>query len=142
MADLVIVATTVVKAANNSIVTTYVFGETVTAGQAVYLKASDSKWYKALTDASTGTQEKSGYGTTLGIAMNGGAINQCAAVATGGTVTIGSTILVGVFYYVSNTAGGICAIADIGAGDYVTVIGYGTTVAILQLLPMATGLTL
>ncbi len=114
----------------------------MTAGQVVYLKASDSKWYKALSDAVSGSVEKSGSGTTLGLALNGGAAGQPAAVATGGTVTIGGTIAAGVLYYVSNTAGGFCAVADLGTGDYVSVIGYGTTTAIMNLVPTATGLIL
>ncbi len=140
MSDLSLTATAVVKGAGASIDNTHVFGETVTAGQGVYL-AADNKYYKAVS-ASGGTALASGAGTTLGIALNGGAVNQPAFVQTDGLVTIGATIAVGVFYYVSNTAGGICAVADLGAADFVSVLGYGSTTALLKVQPIATGLIL
>ncbi len=78
----------------------------------------------------------------LGVALNGGAVNQLAVVLCAGNYTVGGTIAVGVFYYVSNTAGGIAPIADLGSGDYVSIIGYGVTTAIMKIAPVATGLTL
>lgn len=139
MADLTLTATSVVQSTNPIIITQYTFGETVTAGMPVYLNTSDSKWYKAQND---GTSAESGYGTKIGVALNGGAANQSAAVQVGGNITIGGTIAVGVFYYLSATAGGICPVADVGSAKYVTVIGYGATTSVMTLNPIATGLTL
>lgn len=141
MANLVITATSVVKGAGASIDSTHVWGETVTAGQVVYLN-SDNKFYLANSDAVNGTALKSGVGTTFGVALNGGAINQAAFVQTGGQVTIGATLLVGVWYYLSNTGGGICPVADLGTGDWSTILGYGSTVALMTIQPTSTGLQL
>lgn len=136
MADLTITATSVVKGTGAQIDRTRVFGEAVTAGQPVYLKDSDGKYWKAQSDGN------SAEAAALGIALNGGAADQPAAVQTGGSLTIGATVAAGVFYYVSNTAGGICPVGDLGTGDYVTAICYGTSTSAVTVLPVATGVTL
>ena len=142
MADITITDTSCVPAASVVYAPQYPFGETVTAGMVVYLKASDSKWYKAVA-TSGGTAEQSGSGVVMGIAMCGGAASQPGVVAVGGTVTIGGTLAAGVFYYVSQTLAGKFSLpADLGSGDYVSIIGYATTTAILKVAPVATGLTL
>lgn len=139
MADITITATSVAPYASATTITQYLIGETITAGQVVYLKSSDSRWWKAQTD---GTAAESGNGTSIGIALNGGAAGQFVAVQTHGDITIGATIATGVEYYVSNTAGGICPVADLGSADYVTIIGYGISTSVLRLDFNATGLTL
>lgn len=139
MADISVTATAVVKStgANSNAV---IWGETVTAGMCVYL-AADGKWYKAVT-TSGGTAIQAG-SLGLGIAQTGGAANQPGFVQTTGDLTIGATIAVGVFYYVSQTAaGGFSLPADLGTGDYSSIIGYGKTTAVMTVLPIATGLTL
>lgn len=139
MADLSITANSVVTAADGVFDKDAYFGEAVTAGMAVYKKSSDGKYWKAQSD---GTAEESGSNVLFGVAMNGGAAGQPAVVQRGGTVTIGATIAAGVFYYISNTAGGICPVADLGSADYPSVIGYGTTTAILKISPVASGVAL
>lgn len=142
MSDLSITATQVVAGTGASVIKTGVYGETVTAGQCVYQKSTDSKWYKAVA-TSGGTAEQSGYGVSFGVALVGGAANQPAYVQTGGPITIGATVAAGVWYYVSQTAaGGIGPVADLGSGDFVTIIGYGLTTSTMQIVPTATGLTL
>ncbi len=140
MADLTIVAASVVKSTGATLEREKVAGESVTQGQVVYL-AADDKWYKALS-ASGGSALASGSGTKIGIAMNAASAGQPLVVQVGGNVTIGAAILVGVWYYLSNTAGGICPVADLGTGDFSTILGYGATTGILTLAPTATGLTL
>ena len=39
---------------------------------------------------------------------------------------------VGVPYYLSGNAGGICAYADVAAGDYPVFIGIGTSTSVIK----------
>lgn len=139
MPDLTVTAASVVAGSGAIIERAYNFGETITAGQAVYLKSSDSKWWKMQHD---GTAEESGSGVAKGIALNGGAANQPAAVQTAGQLTIGATVAAGVEYYASATAGGLAVVGDLGSADYVTVMCYGITTAIVVVNPVAFGVVL
>jgi hypothetical protein len=132
MAALTITAANVVAGTGALTNRSYNAGEAVTAGQSVYLKAADSKLWLAQAD---GTAAES---TVFGIALHAASANQPLAIQTGGPITIGATILTGVFYYVSPTAGGLCAVADLGSTNYVTPIGYGTSTTVLQVLPIPT----
>ncbi len=59
-----------------------------------------------------------------------------------GTVTIGATIVKAGIYVVSPTgAGGIAPVADIGSGQYLSILGYATTTGILAAIGLATGVT-
>lgn len=139
MAALTITATNVVAGDGAVVVKDFPFGETVTAGMSVYLKASDSKWWKAQAD---GTADQSGSGVRLGIALNGGAANQPAAVQTGGRLTIGATVAAGVFYYVGLGAGEIGPAGDLGSTNYVSQIAYGVSTSVVVVNPLATGVVL
>jgi len=102
------------------------FGETVTAGQAVYKSSTTHKWLKA--DSNSVTPEAR---QAIGIALNGGAVDQPGAVLTRGDVTIGATLTAGTAYYLSDTPGGICPLADVGAGEYVCEIGLAKSTSVL-----------
>lgn len=128
-------ATSVVKGSGAIVDNTRVAGETVTAGQAVYIKSTDNKWWLAQND---GTAEESGTGG-VGVALNGGAANQTIAVQTAGQVTIGATVVATTVYIVSSTFGGIAPVADIASTQRLTIIGYATTTGILELLCRASG---
>jgi len=136
MADLVVTPTGVLPAANTSVNRSAVWGETVTAGQSVYRKASDRRWWKAQAD---GTAEEAGSGG-LGIALGGGAAGQPAAVATAGDVTIAATVVNGMVYVISAAAGGIAPHADLIAGQRVSVVGYGKPTGLIQLDCNPTGI--
>lgn len=144
MAELVITPASVISGANPTLVKDYVAGETITAGMAVYHLASDSKWYMAQND---NTAAQSGSGPLVGpggvgVATHAALAGQPLVVQTGGTITIGAAILVGVHYFVGPTFGGIGVAADIASGKYMTRIGYGITTAIMQLDIKASGLQL
>lgn len=131
--------------ANNVIVTgTYTAillqcGETITAGQVLYQKSSDSKWYKAQCD---GTAEESGSGVQMAIALGGGVASQFIGGLTSGTITSGATHTKTWPVYVHSTAGSFTeTIADISSGYYMTQIGRATTTAIMSVSFNATGLT-
>lgn len=125
MADLTITAASVV-AGSGSITTTGTLGETVTAGQAV-CKNSSGLWVKADSNSATALLRQA-----TGIALNGGAVSQPVRVLTGGPITIGATLTAGVAYYLSDTAGGICPVADIGSGEYVCLIGIAASTSVLN----------
>lgn len=134
MADLSITAANVVKGTGAVPDASKVAGETVTAGQTVYLKASDNRWWKSQADA-TSTEA-----AASGIALNGASAGQPLVVQTAGEITIGATVAVGGVYVVSATAGGIAPVADLASTNYLTVIGYGKTTAIIVMDVNPTGI--
>ncbi len=95
-------------------------GETVTAGQAVYLKAADSRVWKAQSD---GTAAEA---AVVGIMLNGGSAGQFANCAKhGAIINIGATTAK-VHYFANATAGGVGLQADVLSTQYITRIGYAT----------------
>lgn len=104
-------------------------GEAITAGMAVYLKASDQRYWKAQHD---GTAAEA---AAVGIALTspGAAGNEMIVTDGNGTINIGATLTIGETYAVSATAGAICPNSDVGAADYVTNLGIATTAALLDM---------
>ncbi len=94
-------------------------GETCTPGQAVYLKASDSRLWLAQCD---GTAAEA---TAVGILLTGGGAGQPAKYATSGPINIGATTTK-IHYYLHSGAGGVGPIADVTTGFYITRLAYGT----------------
>lgn len=141
MADLTITATSVVAPTSVQLDKNSFAGETITAGQVVYKKSTDSKWWKAQCD---GNAEESGVGVPFGIAVTGGAAGQFIVVCTGGgTVTLG-TGTAGTLYVVAATAGGIAPISDLVSTNKLTILGWGITGGggISLLGPYATGVAI
>jgi hypothetical protein len=126
MTDLSVTAASVVPGSDASIVFGTA-GETVTAGVAVYQSSTTGKWSKA--DSNSATAEVR---VATGIALTGSSLNQPIAVQKAGSLTTGATMTAGVQYLLSDTAGGICPIADVGSGEYVCLvyISTSTTVAV------------
>lgn len=127
MVDLVITAASVVKGSDARTVDG-IAGETITAGMAVYLAASTGKWMKADSNSATAEAREA-----IGIALTGSALNQPIAVQKSGQVTIGATIVAGTAYYLSDTPGGICPLADVGSGEYVCLLGIASSTTVLDL---------
>ncbi len=134
MADLTITAASVVISADARVNNSYVAGEAVTAGQVVYLKAADSRWWLS------GTAGSAALAQVGGIALHGASAGQPLAVMEAGDITIGATIAAAVEYYVSNNVGGICPVADIGSADYLSIVGYGISTTVLRLMIKPTGI--
>lgn len=109
------------------------YGETITQGQPVYRKASDQLYYKADANASSATAE------AIGIAMTSGAANQPGVICKGGNIKIGATTAVGQIYCVGATAGEIVPYGDLTTGDYVTILGYGSSTSTIFVDVTATG---
>jgi hypothetical protein len=125
MADLSVTAASVV-AGSNAEKESGLAGETITAGQPVYKSPPTGKYMKADSNSATAAARQA-----RGIALNGAALDQPLTIAKSGDVTIGATLTAGVAYYLSDTAGGICPVADVGSGEYVCLLGLAKTVSIL-----------
>lgn len=100
--------------------TTATAGEALTAGQYVYIKASDSKLYKAVWS--------SGGNQAVGFVLAGFASAATATYYTGGLNTAQSGLTVGSRYYGdSTTAGGVTSTVPTGAGVIAQYVGTAVT---------------
>jgi hypothetical protein len=108
-------------------------GESVTAGQPVYVKAADGKLYKADANASAEAA------AAVGIAAHASLAGQRLSYYTGGTVAFGAVLTVGEVYYVGAAGGDIVPSADVVAGWYVTRLGIATSTGNLLMDLNATG---
>lgn len=136
MADITITAANVVPGDNVSTVTG-VAGETIAQGKAVYRSSTTSKYM--LADSNSGTLEAR---IPVGIALTGSSLNQPIVVVKSGDVTIDATLTAGVAYYLSDTPGGICPVADVGSGEAVCLLGFAKTTAILGVAIQSPGVVL
>lgn len=136
MADLTITAASVVPG-SNAVLETGFAGEAVTAGKAVYRSSTTGKW--TLADSNSATAEAK---TARGIALTGSAANQPVVVQKSGDLTMGATLTLGAAYYLSDTAGGICPVADVGSGENVCLLGIAKSTAVLAVDIQAPGVTL
>ena len=131
MADLTI--GTVVA---NSVTTTlrgYTYGDTIAAGDVVYLDSSNNKVKPAECD---GTQSQA---RAIGIAYEAGVDNDTKFICTSGYIDVGAALSIGDSYVVSANAGKIAAVADLGSGHYVTHLGYAVSTDEINLRPYAEG---
>lgn len=110
-------------------------GETIAAGKAVYKSSTTNKWM--LADANSATAEAR---QATHVALNGASLNQPITVGKG-KITIGATLTAGLAYYLSDTPGGICPVADVGAGEYVCLIGLADSAAVLDVKPHYTAVS-
>lgn len=95
-------------------------GETILAGQPLYVKSTDGRLWKA---KSSGTTEEA---TVAGIALHGATAAQPIAYASDGTINIGATTVKTVAYVLSATAGGVCPMADLVATNKIVCLGFAT----------------
>lgn len=104
----------------------YTYGESISAGHALYLNISDGKVYK--TDADILESIKN----FVGFAIEAGVLNDTKRVLGPGKVVTGlSGLTVGAPVYLSNTAGGI----GTSAGTYPYVIGIALSTTSLLIMP-------
>lgn len=127
MADLSITAANCVPVAG-SLIEYGTAGATITAGKVIYLESSTNTW--KLADANAATEEVR---WAKALALTGSSSGQPVAYMRSGDVTLGATLTAGTQYYLSDTAGGICPVADIGAGEYVCTVGVATSTTVLRL---------
>ncbi len=135
MADLTITAANVQPVSGSTNIVYGTFGATVTAGQSVYEDTSTSPSTFKLADADASATTAN----AKGIALNGGSSGQPAAIAIGGSITAGGTVVVGKVYVVSATAGGIAPSTDLATGMYTTILGVGISATVIALGIKASG---
>lgn len=102
------------------------YGETIAYGELVYLKAADSKWYKASATAAATAD------STFGICAQAGVLNDYGMVMLSGSQIDGMTGLTVGVQYLSDTAGAISATP----GTYKKVVGYAPTTTSLFFIPV------
>ena len=122
MADLTITPANVLKGANSAY-EVGIAGETILAGQALYLKTADSRLWKAQCDT---TDEEA---TVIGVALHGATAGQPVSYQTSGAMTIGATTVKTTHYVLSAAAGGIAPQADLVGTNRIVFIGYATDTA-------------
>lgn len=125
MADLTITAANVVASAN-AVRESGTAGATITAGQLVYLDTTDMKYKLADNNGAAALRVPNG------IALNGAANNQPLVIQKAGDITIGATMTAGVAYYLSDTPGGICPVADLASGEYPCIIGIAKSASLMD----------
>jgi hypothetical protein len=125
MADLVLTPSAII-AGSNSAQEHGTAGETITAGKAVYKSATTKKWMLADSNSATAAARQAG-----GIALNGASDGQPITVHKSGDLTVGAVLTAGEAIYLSDTPGGLCPLADVGAGEYVCLIGLGKSTTVL-----------
>lgn len=120
------VALTITKAnvalVNGPVSSDQIAGEAFDAGDIVYLKASDGKWYKAQDDGTAEEAGSEGIGMSLATAD---AANARVSIARPTAIVAIGTGSAGVVYCIGDTPGDVVPVADCGTGDKVTVIGLG-----------------
>lgn len=127
MADISVTAANVLVGTGAS--TAYgTAGETITAGQTVYIDTADGNKIKK-GDCDSGTVVVR---TLAGVALNGGATGQPIKYITAGPYTVGGTVVAGRVYVLSDTAGGIMPESDLEAGDYLSILGWGKSTTEIQ----------
>lgn len=109
-------------------------GETIAAGKAVYLDPTSKKWMLADSNSATVAARTAG-----GIAVCSASLNQPLSVLKSGPITLGATLTANTPYYLSDTPGGICPVADVGSGEYLCQIGIASTTALMNIDIQATG---
>lgn len=135
MADITITAANVLKG-NGANLEHGTAGAATTAGQTVY---RDANGKYQLADSNSGTAIAR---VPRGIALHAAGANQPLTILLSGPVTIGATLTAGVAYYQSDTPGGICPVADVGSGEYATIIGIATSTSVLAVEIKASGVAL
>lgn len=103
-------------------------GATLAPGDAVYLDTTTNT-YK-LTDGDTDTESVAA-GIVIDSAISG---RPFLFAPPGAVINIGATVVLGTVYVCSLTPGKICPWADIGTGDYTTILFIGATSNIVKVI--------
>lgn len=133
MADLVITASSVVAGAG-AVNAAGIAGEAIAAGKAVYVSSTTRKIM--LADSNAGTAEAR---RAIGIALNGAALDQPVGYIKSGPLTMNAVLTANTPFFLSDTPGGICPIADVGTGEYLCQLGIASSTTVLQVNIQNTG---
>jgi hypothetical protein len=77
-----------------------------------------------------------------GIALHAAEPNQPLQIHIAGDITIGATLVAGTDYWASDTPGGICPRADVGATEKVVQVGIAKSTTVLLVDFQDPGVTL
>lgn len=136
MANLTITAASVL-AGSNVLTESGLAGEAITAGQVVYWNTATKRF--GLADANGAVVASR---APRGIALNSAAAGQPVSVGKSGDITLGAVLTAGTAYYLSDTPGAICPVADVGAGEYVVLLGLARSTSVLALDIQVSGVSL
>lgn len=134
MADLTVTAASCVVSGTGQKRFSGTAGETIAAGKAIVLDPTTKKYL--LADANSAT---AALRTAEGIALNSASLNQPVNGISEGDLTLGATMTANTPYYLSDTPGGICPIADIGTGEYLCQLGISKSTTVLSVSVRKTG---
>jgi len=126
MADISITAANVVAGASAS-VEDGIAGAAITAGQVLYKDPTDKRFKLADSNSATAAAR-----SPVSIALHAAAIGQPIRSLRHGPITIGGTLVPGVAYYLSDSPGNLCPVADVGSGEYSVFIGMATSATVLN----------
>jgi len=134
MADIVITAANVQPRGGKT--TDGVAGATLTAGQIVYLDEVAGTYKLADSNGAAALRSPDG------ITLNSASAGQPIKVHKSGPIVIGGALTAGAAYYLSDTPGGLCPVADVGTGEYATIIGIATSTTVLDVDIQESGVAL
>lgn len=136
MANLTITAASVIQG-EAAVTEQMVAAVAITAGQVVF---RDPVTFRAgLADNNSATVAVR---RVRGIALNGAAVGQPVLVLRSGLITIGATLPRGVAFYLSDTPGGICPVADLLTGEFPVILGIAISTTVLNINVQASGVAL
>lgn len=116
-------------------------GEALEAGQLLYLKASDNKWYKA--DCTTAEKAGNNSPQNLRMALADAGTNQPIVFAEPGSlITVGSVLTKGIWYVLSATGGKLADHGDLTTGQFSVNMGYAPTASTFFFNPQTTGIAI
>ena len=127
MADITITPANVV-AGSNAVNESALAGEAIAAGKALYISSTTKKFMLADSNSATVEARRASH-----IALNSASLNQPLVGQKLGDITIGATLTAGTAYYLSDTPGGICPLADVGTGEYVCQLGLAKSTTVLSI---------
>ena len=131
-ADYSVTSTSVI-ASDDAVIRRKTAGASITAGQAVYVKADGTL---GLYDANAASPAY----TFAGIALNSASSGQLVLYAESDPeFTPGFTVAAGAIVIGSSTAGGLCPASDLATGHYLTIVGIGIGSNKIDLSPQAAG---
>jgi hypothetical protein len=105
-------------------------GDSITAAEPVYYDTDTDRYKKADNTSGTGTATTS---EVAGIAAHAAFIGQPLTIVEEGNFQPGATLATGTVYVSSGAnSGGIAPVADLGTGDWTSVLGVATSTVTLK----------
>lgn len=119
----------------NTVIRVVAYGATISAGNPVYLDATDSTYKLCDTNLSLAAS------AVVGVALTPGVSGGYGVIATSGSVfLVGTTMAVSETYLAGTTAGDLMPVGDLASGGYNSRVGVASTANLLTLSISATGI--